>query len=64
MDYTQRNKENAPHAFMRNAFVDISTDELQEIRKYLIEELAVAKATIVCNKMEIETIDWELSHRD
>jgi len=63
MDYTARDKTNAPHSMMRNAFVDISVEELHSIRQELIDEIAVAKHTIISHKMEIETINWELSYR-
>ena len=56
MKYSEYDKPNAPHSFMRNAFVEISGEG---IRKLLNEY----KNNVRCINMEIDTMEWELECR-
>ena len=49
-------KPNPPHHFMRNSFVEISTEEL-------IVNIDNHKTEIDVLTWEIETMEWELEHR-
>jgi len=56
VNYSELDKTNPPHNFMRNSFVEISTEEL-------IVNIGNHKTEIDVLTWELETMEWEFGHR-
>ena len=62
-EYSAKNKAGAPHYWQQNAFVEFDDEKLRDLQLDKEIEISDCENIISVNKVELETIGWEMECR-